>query len=238
MKIVTCVKAIAEERGCFFATGEQISSSIGAARRECVCIYDVTQTMSSSLAGAAPLAVYADHLEIVTCIAPHPTDPACFFSGSKDSTIRCWDSRVEHSVAFLGGSNAPAGAKSHAGMITCLDACGYHVISAGLDQQILLWDVRQLRQSSGIQAPAGVVPLEQQAILKIAALEGGKGMLVAVSSVKGLFLLRLSDQKVVRAQLPSNRPNFLPYHDVKWSSEGLWAAGEDRTLDLFQILPE
>jgi hypothetical protein len=42
----------------------------------------------------------------------------------------------------------------------------------------------------------------------------GSGGLVAVSSVKGLFLLRVRDQSVFKAELPRKGP-FQPYHDLK-----------------------
>eukprot|EP00961_Rhodomonas_salina_P068884 924789-Rhodomonas_salina.1 len=49
-------------------------------------------------------------------------------------------------------------------------------------------------------------------------------MLVAVSSVKGLFLLRLSDQKVVRAQVrsSSSRPPLRPASQCSCMLAGIW----------------
>jgi len=120
-------------------------------------------------------------------------------------------------------------------MITCVDTCGHSVISAGLDHQILVWDVRQLKQPV---CPTQQLPLDNHAILKISAVEGSSGaMLVAVSTVKGLFVLRAGDGKVAKAGLFPSRPSFNAYHDLKWTSAGLWAAGEDKSIDLFDVSP-
>lgn len=67
----------------------------------------------------------------------------------------------------------------------------------------------------------------QQAILKIAAARTmgpvGAAGLVAVSSVRGLFVVRICDGRVEKASPPETRANAQPYHDLKWTSQGLWA---------------
>jgi len=46
---------------------------------------------------------------------------------------------------------------------------------------------------------------------------------ISVSSVRGLFVVRICDGEVVRASPPTSRPQAQPYHDLKWTSLGLWA---------------
>ena len=76
----------------------------------------------------------------------------------------------------------------------------------------------------------------QQAILKIAAARTmgpvGAAGLVAVSSVRGLFVVRICDGRVEKASPPETRANAQPYHDLKWTAQGLWA-GMDMSISLF-----
>lgn len=93
----------------------------------------------------------------------------------------------------------------------------------------MLHSLTYLLEPSG---PDGCQPVKeinvgQQAILKIAAARTmgpvGAAGLVAVSSVKGLFVVRICDGQVERASPPESRPNAQPYHDLKWTAQGLWA---------------
>ena len=43
-----------------------------------------------------------DHKEMATCLAVHPTNPAVFFSGSKDRTVRVWDRRMAQCAGQCG----------------------------------------------------------------------------------------------------------------------------------------
>ena len=39
---------------------------------------------------------------MATCLAVHPTNPAVFFSGSKDRTVRVWDRRMAQCAGQCG----------------------------------------------------------------------------------------------------------------------------------------
>jgi len=117
-------------------------------------------------------------------------------------------------------------------MITCLDSFDYSLVSGAINNNLLVWDMRNSA------APVSNVNLDQGPILKIAAAQTsgnvGAAGLVAVSSMKGLFLLRVSDQKGFKAVRESR--DTQPYHDLKWTGETLWAAGEDKTIDRYEIV--
>jgi len=146
------------------------------------------------------------------------------------------------SAATMGGSLPDGGFRpGHTQMITCIDTFDYTLVSAGLDEKLLVWDVRMMASSAGGCHPVKQIDVGQQAILKIAAARTngpvGSAGLVAVSSVRGLFVVRICDGDVVRASPPTSRPNAQPYHDLKWTSLGLWAGGEDKILDRFNVRP-
>jgi len=136
-----------------------------------------------------------------------------------------WDYRQPvNSVATIGGIHATRG---HSQMVTCLDAVNHSLISAGLDHQILIWDIRKLGAARGEVAQSARIPLDQHAILKISAIHktgaDDATALVAVSSVKGLFVVRVSDGKVVKAEPPQDKQeqDFKAYHDLLWTASGL-----------------
>jgi len=53
--------------------------------------------------------------------------------------------------------------------------------------------------------------------------------------MKGLFVLRLDDQAVVKSDLTPNRTKASTYHDLKWTGAGLWAGAEDSIIDRFEV---
>ena len=195
----------------------------GGGKKDCVCVYDVNSGPFETL---RPQTVYWEHDDIITCVAAHMNDGHLFFSGSKDSTIKLWDKRVGNtSAATMGGILAGGGFRpGHTQMITCIDTFDHTLVSAGLDEKILVWDIRMMTSSTAqAVSPVKHIAVGQQAILKIAAARTqgpvGAAGLVAVSSVRGLFVVRICDGVVVRATPPATRPAAQPYHDLKWTSQ-------------------
>jgi len=236
MKIVTCARAFDGEKGGDFATGEQLPAALPARpQRDCLCMYDIGN--SPTLETLQPSAQYWEHQEIITCLAVHPQDPSQVFSGSKDCTIKLWDKRMQVSAASMGGT-LPGGAKvGHTQMITTLDVFGSTIVSGSLDQTVRVWDLRNMRADRG---PLKEFKLEMGAILKISACKAGQVAgqdgLIAVSTVQGLAVLRTLDSTVVRASPPAGRAKVSPYHDIKWTPRGVWAGGEDKVLDLYELV--
>lgn len=86
----------------------------------------------------------------------------------------------------------------------------------------------------GSRARQSLIELNAGAILRVAACRAGPTGLAAVSTVKGLYLVRLADGAVERTDPAAGRA-VQPYHDVKWAWGRLWAGGEDKAVDSFQV---
>ena len=66
--------------------------------------------------------------------------------GSRDRTLKLWDTRMDHSAGALVLSKAGGDASAHAQMVTCVDAAPGEplLLSAGLDGGLAAWDLRRL----------------------------------------------------------------------------------------------
>ena len=147
MKIVTAVRCVGGGATNCFATGEQLAGG-AAPRKDCVCVYDIGAAPFESL---QPQTAYWEHNDIITCLVAHSHESELFFSGSKDNTIKLWDKRVaRQSAATMGGMLAGGGGwrPGHQQMITCIDTFENTLVSAGLDEKMMVWDVRMMSRSA------------------------------------------------------------------------------------------
>jgi len=83
-----------------------------------------------------PIISYDEHNDIITCLSNHPTTENVFFSGSRDSVVRVWDKRIAKSISMLVNPEVTTKLASHDGMVTCLDAFDWFLVSGGLDKKV------------------------------------------------------------------------------------------------------
>lgn len=56
--------------------------------------------------------------------------------------------------------------------------------------------------------------------------------MVAISSIKGFSVVRLSDLTIFKGETSRKTT----YHDVKWTDRGIWAASDDHVIDRFEVI--
>jgi len=154
-----------------------------------------------------------------------------FFSGSRDCTVKLWDRRQLKSVGTL-GNYINGKLATHEGMITCLDSYDTILASAGLDKKVMIWDLRAL-DSTGYTQPLRKLTVDDCAVLKVSI---GPGITsVAVSTLKGLYLVDIANGTSRLATPFSDNRSMKRYHDLKWNSAHnlLYASGDDMRVDLF-----
>jgi hypothetical protein len=97
-------------------------------------LYTATGTSDRSIANA--------HDDYITCLATSPDNDNLLFSGSRDSTVKCWDLRgsTARATVMKGG---------HECTISSIAVARDVVLSAGLDGHVCLWDVRKLADPLG-----------------------------------------------------------------------------------------
>lgn len=132
------------------------------------------------------------------------------------------------STASFGAFNSAAGrVTAHQGMVTCLDALDYILLSTSVDKRIVLWDVRAQQQLCEY--------VVDSAVLKAAL--GPSSQYAAVSTVQGLHLVDFATMTSVSAGPFKERRTAGKYHDLKWNGQrtSLYAAGEDMHIDQFAV---
>lgn len=78
---------------------------------------------------------FVEHAADVVSVAPHPTDPNTFATGSCDSTVRVWDVRAGSSVRVFGGHTSDINA-------VCWFPSGWAVASGSGDASCRMFDTR------------------------------------------------------------------------------------------------
>ncbi|KAG0613087.1 hypothetical protein M758_6G075600 [Ceratodon purpureus] len=237
-KLVSCIKALGGVEHAF-VTGETFhtSSHEGGGPRldERVCYYDINS--ASSFANLQPVRQYTEHEDLITCVSLFPPNHNLFMSGSRDSSVRVWDRRVERCVGMFGSMQKNGRVQAHESMITCLDAIDTNLIlSAGMDTRVLRWDFRSLANSGG-SAPVSSLQLDDSAVLKVSL--GGGSNSAAVSTLRGLYLVDFSSARpVARPAEPFKDGRRIGrYHDLKWANGRslLYAAGDDMRIDVYSL---
>lgn len=221
-----------------FVTGE---SGKTALERERVQVYDATTTFDKLV----PLRSYDEHSDIITCLTHYPSMERLFFSGSRDCSVKLWDTRQPRSAgipffyrflifpATLGVFQQSTNrVVTHEGMVTCLDAHENILVSGGLDKQILIWDIRSL-STNKYSTPIRKILVDDFAVLKVAI--GPSAASAAVSTLKGLYWVDFATGTAKPAVPFSDGRKMRRYHDLKWNNTHsiLFAAGDDMRIDQF-----
>jgi len=127
-------------------------------------------------------------------------------------------------------------------MITCIDTQENVLVSAGLDKNVVLWDLRMLPNKTPINIanPSTTqlhktISVDDSAILKVAI--GPQPNTVAVSTLLGLYLVDLQTGNYSIARIKDKQRAIGRYHDLKWSSakDVLFAAGDDMLVDVYTL---
>eukprot|EP00899_Mesostigma_viride_P026835 jgi/Mesvir1/7336/Mv19145-RA.1 len=262
-KLTSCIRACPLEGQTTFVTGETVdvaadSASSGAAAKqnssggvgqkieEQVRLYDmVGLSAGQPFHSLRPVRIYRDHTDLITCVCMSRRDPHVFLSGSRDTTVRMWDGRMDKCVAVLGVPRGEGGG-THAGMVTSLDASEFGILSASVDKHVKLWDARVLSNQNGGTQPV-VDSLIESPALKVAFAPGASplGQRAAVSTMRSLLVANfgaMSQQggaetpvTIAKADvIPEHKPKYR-YMDIKWShATGLLYGGcDDCHVDVY-----
>ncbi|CCW61952.1 unnamed protein product [Phytomonas sp. EM1] len=146
------------------------------------------------------------HSDYITVLSTCEDDEVVLISGSRDKTIKLWDTRVSNSSA---GSNVTNGTSSlsspslsakalsasvyklesslHTDTISTIYTFRNFIFTGSMDGSMLIWDSR--RTAAPVTSRSFISP-----ILDIAALEGGR---TAVATARGLYLISLETMSAV-----------------------------------------
>eukprot|EP01116_Phalansterium_solitarium_P006599 TRINITY_DN18925_c0_g1_i1.p1 TRINITY_DN18925_c0_g1~~TRINITY_DN18925_c0_g1_i1.p1 ORF type:complete len:615 (-),score=130.08 TRINITY_DN18925_c0_g1_i1:233-2002(-) len=232
VKLVSCVKALVQDQGNNFVTGESSKNPSEPGGR--VRFYDASSV--ASFDKLQPLTTYEEHTDIVTTLTHCPNHDGRFFSGSRDCTVKLWDRRQAKSVGTFGyqqpGLNMRMAA--HDSMITCLSAFDTLLVSGSLDKSVVVWDIRNMDATS-FTTPLIKFAVDDTAILKVAI--GPDSNHCAVSTLNGLHLIDFSTGKITQATPFADGRPMRRYHDLKWNAARgvLYAAGDDARVDKFTL---
>ncbi|KXZ41903.1 hypothetical protein GPECTOR_248g612 [Gonium pectorale] len=166
--------------GEMFVVGETLQEVSGS--KDFLCLYDLSR--GGPLERMAPVTVYSEHRDMVTCASPWHANPHVFVSGGRDAAIRVWDRRVAQSVGSFGELDSASGTyKAHSDMVTCLDTTDHMLLSTSVDGFMCLWDFRQLPMTHGsVVGPLVRLQIDTQPTLKVAVAGAPHSRLAAVST--------------------------------------------------------
>lgn len=224
-KVISSIKA-GLGAGHQFVTGETMKDSVNEYTRSVVCCYDLHG--NPSFETLRPVAVFAEHQDIITCMAAVPRSEHTFLSGSRDCRVLLWDVRVPKSVGVLLG---------HDGTVTSVSASDHLVVTGGLDKKLMTFDIRLLTPTAPQLRPLSTLMLDESAVLKVAL---GHPTEAAASTLLGLYQINLvtNESRQVQGFLDPTNPNAAKttrYHDLVWSRDHavLYAAGDDMRIDVY-----
>ena len=171
---------------------------------------------------------------MITSFCQYSEQEALFFSGSKDCTVRLWDTRKPQSAGLFGltareisGGMTPR-PQGHATAISSIDSLGNLLLTADQREAVMVWDVR----SMGSGAPLMKFPMP--GVLKLSLISGKQAVIV---TSQGLHVLNMEAGRLVEVpKFPDGRPNE-PYNDLRWSRDKslLFAAGGEGKLDVYNL---
>eukprot|EP00758_Cryptobia_borreli_P004688 Tbor_TRINITY_DN4521_c0_g1::TRINITY_DN4521_c0_g1_i1::g.15774::m.15774 len=119
------------------------------------------------------------HTDVITVLNTSQ-DANWLFSGSRDTTVKAWDSRTGTSPLHI--------LTAHTDTITSINATNDYVITGGIDKKVCLWDIRRLKKPLQVKEFQGPV-------LKT-AVTGASRPCIAVSTTCGLTLLSMGTLSV------------------------------------------
>jgi hypothetical protein len=153
------------------------------------------------------------HTDYVTCLATSAESDTVVLSGSRDKTVRLWDTRnSKPSVATLAG---------HSMCVTTVSTVRDLVATGSLDRNLCIWDIRKLQKpvmSKTLSAP----------ILKVHCGQQPTAVVATTNSISALTLDPLEVQDIT--------PNVC-YHELRQNNETsvVFAAGEGSVVDMYSL---
>jgi len=230
-RVISCVKALVQDSGVHFATGELLTNENCTTVR----VYDEEAASFSKL---QPLITYKEHRNYVTSLAAHPSSEGLFFSGSYDGTIKLWDIRQAKSAMSMTMLFADSHSQQRTpekAMITCVHAQGCVLAAGMVDSSVCLWDIRKL------DIPQFQMSINNKPVLKVAIspLSSSSSPIIAVStnSNSGLYMALPAFDKIIASEpvvVPSGDPCI--FYDLAWGERDeygnpiLYAAGSELRL--------
>jgi len=228
-RAISCVRALVQDQGVHFATGELLSGQNAGTVR----IYDENAAPFSKL---QPLVSFQEHTSYITTLASHPSSEGLVFSGSYDGTIKMWDIRQPKSattIEIVPGTDRPQ-APPEKGMVTCVHAQGCVLAAGMVDSSLRLWDIRKL------DVPLFQMTVDKNPVLKvsISPLSSSTSPIVAVSTNtnSGLFMAFPAYDKIIPSEPVVSSGDPCVFYDLSWGERDeygnplLYAAGSELRL--------
>eukprot|EP00667_Euglena_gracilis_P006325 EG_transcript_6378 len=227
-KVISSVKASLWGAGNQFVTGETMKDSANEFTRSVVCCYDLHGAIGGAFETLKPVMVFAEHQDIITCMAAVPRLEHTFLSGGRDCRVLLWDVRMPKSVGMLLG---------HEGTVTSVSAFDNLVVTGGLDKKVMSFDIRLLTAPSHQIRPMNTMVLDESAVLKVSL---GSSAEAAASTLLGLYQINLASNESRQVQGFADPANpsaakATRYHDLVWNRDHsvLYAAGDDMRIDVY-----
>ncbi|KAL6754804.1 WD40-repeat-containing domain protein [Haematococcus lacustris] len=224
-----------------------------------VNLFDISRAGLGTIRDLQPLTTYqSNEFDMWTCLATTSAHPQLIISGSRDSSILVWDTRIANRASGLlfNHQEPSTGAyRAHSKGVTTLDAQGHYVVSAGLDGIVSVWDLRRMA-SPGQDMAQVVTPLASflvagpdTPIFKVAFALSPSQSMTAYASMQGVFTLDWGGSLETPILRPASYPDIPAlkaaantlYHDVKWApGQGgnmqlLAAASEGNVVNVFSF---
>ena len=135
-----------------FVQGEAHSDpSVEGGRRQAVVVFEISP--GANFGTLQPAQQFLGHTGTISAVLPYPDNPSLLFSAGGDATIRLWDRRLIAGGAGTLVFGSPGTQTAHGDMVVTLTARGHTLVSAGMDQAAVQWDLRVLGQGQGRSTP-------------------------------------------------------------------------------------
>ena len=128
-----------------FAQGEaQKDPAAEGGKRQAVVVFEMSEGVE--FAALQPAQQFLGHTGNMCTVQPYAKEPSLLLSSAMDNTIRLWDRRTPQGRAGVLLYSTPGSHQAHAAMVMTLSARGHTLMSAGMDKEAKLWDLRVLGQ--------------------------------------------------------------------------------------------